>query len=240
MRCRYCDAELSPDDRVCASCGQRVAFMPNEIPAGGWARPAPAMSEAGTATTATAVLDEPAMDLAQTPENALYVDSTRLVLLLVLSSGLYIFYWTFLTWKQLARATGGQHYPVWHALTLLVPFYSLFRLHRHVSVINEVSRKAGLVPGFVAWVFVMLYIVSNILDLSYILASTGDHVTTLMVVFDVAGIAVLGAAVLWAQSNLNNFWLFTLRARLSETRFGVGELVITAVGGLSWLTYLNT
>jgi hypothetical protein len=101
MRCRYCDAELRPEDRVCPSCGQRVAFMPNEIPAGGWARPAPAMSEAGTATTATAVLDEPAMDLAQTPENALYVDSTRLVLLLVLSSGLYIFYWTFLTWKQL-------------------------------------------------------------------------------------------------------------------------------------------
>ena len=49
------------------------------------------------------------------------LSSGRVALVSILSGGLYIFYWFYLTWKQLESETRDQHYPVWHALTLFVP-----------------------------------------------------------------------------------------------------------------------
>ena len=68
---------------------------------------------------------------------ALRLSVGRVALLTVMSSGLYLFYWFYLTWKQLQTESSETHYPVWHALTLMVPIYGLFRMHRHVSLINE-------------------------------------------------------------------------------------------------------
>ena len=59
----------------------------------------------------------------------------RVVVLSALTAELYVFYWFYLTSKQLAAETGEDHHPVWHALTLFVPFYNLFRMHAHVRVI---------------------------------------------------------------------------------------------------------
>ena len=76
--------------------------------------------------------------------NVLRLSMGRIVLLSVVTSGLYIFYWLYLTWKHLQSETEDVHYPVWHGLTLFVPVYGLFRLHRHVSVIQGLALKAGV------------------------------------------------------------------------------------------------
>ena len=61
----------------------------------------------------------------------------------VLSAGLYIFYWAYLTWKQMEPVSRERpHYPVWHALTLLIPIYSLFRMHKHMSVIRDLADES--------------------------------------------------------------------------------------------------
>ena len=52
----------------------------------------------------------------------------RIILLFIVSVGLYWFYWMYRTWKQYGDHTGDicleyrdNHHPVWHGLTQLVP-----------------------------------------------------------------------------------------------------------------------
>ena len=70
----------------------------------------------------------------------------------VLSYGLYLFYWLYLTWKQYRDHTGQEVFPVWHALTLAVPIYGLFRTHAHVRSFKELMFSSGvtstLSPGW--------------------------------------------------------------------------------------------
>ncbi len=68
-----------------------------------------------------------------------YISAVRITLLSMVSLGVYWLYWMYLTWKQyqvhtveLAAETGATHYPVWHALTQLVPVYGWFRYYAHV------------------------------------------------------------------------------------------------------------
>jgi len=63
----------------------------------------------------------------------------RILFMTIASYGLYLFYWYYVTWyyvtwKQYRDSTGANAYPVWHALTLLVPIYGLFRTHAHMRV----------------------------------------------------------------------------------------------------------
>ena len=92
-----------------------------------------------------------------------------------LSFGLYIAYWFYLTWKQLQPQTRKEHYPVWHALTLFVPIYSLFRLHRHMTVIRELSLGVGLTPSLSAGGAVILYMITY--GLGFISFWINDQVT---------------------------------------------------------------
>ena len=68
---------------------------------------------------------------ASKPER-LTISLRRIVVLSVLSAGVYYTYWIYRTWGQLAREVPNQgpYYPVWHALTQLIPVYAQFRLHR--------------------------------------------------------------------------------------------------------------
>ena len=68
----------------------------------------------------------------------------RVILDCVLSAGLCVFYWFYLTWKQLQEETGNPHRPVWHALGLIVPFYMWFVVNRHLKTVKELQDKAGI------------------------------------------------------------------------------------------------
>ncbi len=81
----------------------------------------------------------------------------------VLSYGVYLFYWYYLTWKQYRDHTGQEAFPVWHALTLFVPIYGWFRFHAHVRTYKELMLRDGapnsLNPGWA----VVIFIVSSLL-----------------------------------------------------------------------------
>ena len=78
----------------------------------------------------------------------------------MLSVSLYFFCWFYITWKQLATEIGGDHHPVWHALSLFVPIYNLFRIHKHMSVIKNLSIATSFSPGAI----VVLTMASGALD----------------------------------------------------------------------------
>lgn len=160
---------------------------------------------------------------AQTQVRALRLSTARVLFLTVVSSGLYLFYWFYLTWKQLETETRESHYPVWHALTLLVPIYGLFRMHRHISVINELA--GGLSPGLA----VALLIITNILDWN----TFGSNDWTVLIALSIFSLTLTAVLITSAQSSLNRYWE-RLGEGIKEAPIGKGEVIIVILGLIAW------
>ena len=102
-----------------------------------------------------------------------HISLTRVLFLSVISYGIYLFYWFYLTWKQYRDHTQTQGFPVWHALTLFVPIYGLFRTHGHMRSFKELMLQAGFLSTISAgWAVVLVLISSSIDSASF--QVTGD------------------------------------------------------------------
>ena len=138
------------------------------------------------------------------PANALLIGSTRLIVLSIISLGLYFYYWGYLTWKQLQPETQDVHYPVWHALSLLVPVYGFFRMHKHVKVIRDLAAKSGVETSLspdLAFVLMMLYTVLVFAPLA--LAGSGS---ILLLFVNAISLTIAITIIVWAQAPLNRYW----------------------------------
>ena len=134
--CSNCGQEYHHGD-FCKNCGARIA--PEPFPAG--------ENSSG-----------------ETPELSYHISPRRVILMTILSYGLYLFYWFYLTWKQYRDHTGGEAYPVWHALTLLVPIYGLFRTHAHMRSFSELMIQANMSCSINAGLAVLVIIVIMVLE----------------------------------------------------------------------------
>ena len=157
----------------------------------------------------------------------------RVALDCVLSSSLYIFYWFYLTWKQLKEATGNPHRPVWHALALLVPIYSWFVLYRHLKTIKELQDKAEIKPSLNIGGLLIIYIIANVLMFQSI---RWEGMTAL--VLDIISVVLMTAFLLGAQNNLNRYWEHVKGTQVREARIGIGEIIFVLLGLLYWASYL--
>lgn len=81
------------------------------------------------------------------------ISTRRIALLTVLSGGLYIFYWFYITWKQYHDhfKADDNAYPVWHALALLVPVYGAFRTHAHMRAYRDAMLGRGVASTIAPW-----------------------------------------------------------------------------------------
>ena len=93
-----------------------------------------------------------------------YLSPTRILVMTVLTYGLYLFYWRYLTWKQYRDHTGQEVFPVWHALTLFVPIYNLFRTHAHIRTYKELMVNSGVASTLSPGWAVGLVAISVVLD----------------------------------------------------------------------------
>jgi len=158
----------------------------------------------------------------------------RVLLDCVLSSSFYMFYWFYLTWKQLGEATGNPHRPVWHALGLLVPIYGWFVVHRHLRTIKELQDTAGIKTTLNIGNLLTLFIIANIL--AYITIRLESMAVVL--VLDIISVALFAIFLIWSQNNLNIYWEHTKGRQLAEARIGVGEVIFVLFGLLYWVSYL--
>ena len=155
----------------------------------------------------------------------------RVILVCMLSSGFYLFYWFYLTWKQLKEATGNPHRPVWHALGLIVPFYMWFVVNRHLKTIKELQDKAEI-PSLNPGRLLTLFIVSNVLQFQSVRwPGMGGFV------LDIIGVALMAVFLVLSQRNLNTYWEHTMGTELEEARVGIGEVVFVVLGLAFWVTY---
>ena len=207
-QCVSC-GELSPgNSNFCSSCG---ASEFRDVPPGLYARLA--------TTPAAAVM------------SAVRLNLGRVLLVSVLSAGLYLFYWFYLTWKQLDSETTDEHHPVWHALTLVVPIYGLFRMHRHVAVIKELAVGAELATSLSPGLAVVLLLISNVLGWSSLRITE----PVVLMVLGLLSTALTTALVVVAQGGLNEYWEKVRGADLQNARIGVGEVVFVLLGLVVWV-----
>ncbi len=162
---------------------------------------------------------------------AVRISIGRVVLVSALSGGLYLFYWFYLTWKQLATETKGIHHPVWHAFTLGVPIYGLFRTHAHVRVIAELASKQRVASYMAPGLAVVLALVVN--GLGWASLSTESYGTT--IVLSLISTVVSATLVGSAQSGLNAYWEKARGNLLADARIGAGEVVFAVLGVLIWI-----
>jgi hypothetical protein len=174
------------------------------------------------------------------------ISLNRVLMMSVLSYGLYLFYWYYLTWKQYRDHTRTEVFPVWHALTLLVPIYNLFRTHAHMRSFKELMVEAGLATTISAGWAVVLVMISIVLDgVSFNVAGGfGDigaitqNTAITIGVIDLISITAVAALLSHVQANLNRYWSNLGNAPLVNARIGDGEVIFGLIGGAFWFDTL--
>ena len=171
------------------------------------------------------------------------ISPNRIVLMSSLSSGLYLFYWFYLTWKQYRDTTREEAYPIWHATAVGVPIYGYFRAHAHMRSFNELMLKASvpttISPGrAVTWLIAIT--VLNVLTVQLGSGEITQGNAFAIFFIGVVSIALTIGLLLPVQENLNRYWEALSSARLLDARIGVGEVILTILGILIWLDSIAT
>ena len=163
------------------------------------------------------------------------VPLARVLIVSLLSAGLYFFYWFYLTWKHYRDGTGNEAYPVWHALALLIPLYGLFRIHTHMRAYREQMIQLGVAtsisPGWAVAAFVALGM--QPMAAFYFSYLFGTWIAAPAIVVPVAIVTWL---VLRVQSNLNRLWPH-LYGDVTSHGFSIVEVVLVFAGLYAWLVY---
>ena len=175
------------------------------------------------------------------PSPRVLIPVSRVIILSILSSGLYIYYWFYITWKHYRDHTGDKAYPVWHALSLLVPIYDLFRTHAHMRAYKELmldrSMTTSISLGWAVFVVFTAGFVGNttlvgqpvffgIMNELPVVGASVWIITTVMITLLLAT----------TQNSINKYWEYALFLKSpTRIRIGVGEVIIVIIGLLGWL-----
>ena len=153
----------------------------------------------------------------------------RIIAFGIVSLGLYLLYWAFFTWDQLKRETGGNFSPPWHALSLLVPIYNLFRMHHHVRVIKELCESGGVQTNLSPPLVIAMLLLSGILDFIVLLAVSRGLAIGLSVISLILTVTI----IVWAQNELNAYWSKSRGEAVREAGFSPIEWIVGLIGILS-------
>jgi hypothetical protein len=215
--CPRCAATIQHNASFCITCGHRLE---------GHATPGDDSSVTGR---------EQAVGI----ESSYMIPLERILFMSVISHGLYILYWLFLTWKHYRDHTGEEAFPYWHAMTQTVPIYSFFRVHAHMRVFTELMRKEELTTTISPGWAVIAVLVSGTLG-SVSLGNEGEitqGTAISMALLDTFAVAILACLLLHVQANLNRYWSHRSGSKPLDAKVGVGvgEAIIAVIGGLAWL-----
>ncbi len=236
--CQRCGSAHAADHRFCGVCGAELhpagdapaASAEIDRLAGAPYAPERDAPAAGSAPIAP----EPAYAAPRDDAFPYYIPPGRIIALTVLSSGLYVFYWMFATWRQYREHTGQIAFPVMHALSLLVPIYQFFRLHAHMRVYQELMEQRGVPTTLSPARIVLIYFGVVLLGMvSFILPAEGPLTTSQQAAYIAinVGQVTLLSWILWhAQTNINRFWQHRLGIRLGWMPLSFAEIAVVAVG----------
>ena len=175
-----------------------------------------------------------------------YISTARIILLSIVSMGLYWIYWMYRTWKQyrdhtieIAAESGQTHHPVWHGLTQLVPVYGWFRYHAHVRQYKELMVERGVPDTLNLGLLTTVVVINGIVSIAAgTMRSPELYSGGVLVAGSILSIVTLIVAIVVLcvmQSNLNRYWASVDGRLMQSARFGKGEVVCIVLGALFWL-----
>jgi len=219
--CRYCGAEVRSSDTFCFKCGRSLEIQPTNY--------VPTDTRAENAISTGIKVDD-----VEVRRMDVIIDPVRIIVLSILSFGLYFYYWFYLTWKHYRDYTGTENFPFWHALTLFVPIYFLFRVHAHVRSFKELMVEGGMTSSLRPGVVVALILLSNLLSIISWRFYYDDSLSN-AIVLDIIVVLLNTGLLFWVQTNLNLFWKVTKYIFATNAHIGVGEVIFVLVGILAWI-----
>ena len=175
-----------------------------------------------------------------------YISVGRIILLSVISIGIYWIYWMYRTWKQfrdhtieMAAESGSTHHPVWHGLTQVVPVYGYFRFHAHCREFKALMIERGIPDSLNLGALTTIVVVSTIVNVIASTASSSAAVSlTVRLVAFVVSLVVLAVSISvmsHVQSNINRYWTGVDNRLAQSARFGKGEVLVIVLGILAWI-----
>ena len=223
--------------RYCPTCGTRADASSNFCGVCGNALPAP-----------TEVERQSAAQIRSMPTAGCRIPPGRVLLMTLLSGGLYQYYWFYRTWVQYRDHTRTEVFPVWHALSLVVPIYSLFRIYAHMQAFKQLMEDAGLRNTISPRWAVVAIASSQLLGVASIFAAGGlsseaeisRSTVIVQVVVLVITLAIMVSLLWHVQTNINNYWSSQSGTAAAVMRIGMSELVLTAIGVMVWLLTIMT
>lgn len=148
--CPACGQDILVKALKCRHCG---AWMPDLL--------APAVTGTGE-REATASVGDDAPGV--TFSNAQPV--RHLVLLSVVTFGLYEFLWFYRNWRDVTVRTGLPAVAGWRTAGLLVPFLNIFLVYQQLRLIRDVVGEAGVeipfTPGTLTAIFFLTAAIANV------------------------------------------------------------------------------
>ena len=247
MTCQRCGAQFAPEHRFCGSCGAEVSAdgipqVPAEppVPSAPAAPPPPDLGRSAELDRLAGAPYDPTLRRETAPSRELdntlpyYIPPNRIALLTMLSAGLYVFFWMYITWRHYRDHTGETAYPIFHALSLMVPVYQLFRLHAHMRVFQEMMETRGVPSTLNPLRAVLIYFGVILLGMVSIMIPSEAPLSlsqqAAYVVIIVSQSALL-AWMLWrAQANFNRLWQHRLGMRLGWMPLNPAEMAVTILG----------
>lgn len=161
----------------------------------------------------------------------------RVVLMTAASGGLYFVFWFYLTWKQYRDHTARRAFPFWHAMTLSVPIYGLFRIHGHMRDYAELLRGRDVPSTINPKLAVAIMFAGNVLSVVTWLMNLQDHLSQGQAAVALTLAIIQTAITIWLltgiQRDLNRYWTSTSTS-VSRARVGAGEIVLAVLGLMSW------
>ena len=155
----------------------------------------------------------------------------RLLALAIISWGLYLAFWLYISWKHLAVETDEPHYPLWHTLAILfVPVYGLFRFHRHIAIIKSLAKTNDIDTTLEPLPAVIMFLLAGILQF---LGLREDSVQPWLIL-TLFALILTTAPMIWAQSPLNSYW-YQSRTAITSPSVSVWEMILVGIGIVSWI-----
>jgi hypothetical protein len=228
--CQSCGGEGRASDRHCSTCGS--VLDSSTLVA---TRDQPHTAAPQVLPSAGQMWSPPVWPIRQRPIWLVF-------LLVMLSLGHYWIVWFGQTWSELKRVIRDPGMrPLWHALSLAVPFYGLFRIHAHFRAINEQSPLRMVAGAITPGLAVAGLIIAGFFDTAT--RRIPDSVGILWLGVDSVGAALVALVAMSGQRALNRIWEPDFGVTSRQTACGgqwVALLVLGVVFGLAVLDSLES
>jgi hypothetical protein len=176
------------------------------------------------------------------PAGGYHISTNRIIVMSIISFGLYWLYWMYRTWQPYRYHHDGNAYPFWHGLTQLVPIYGFFRFHAHVRTYKELIQERGVPNTLNVGGLTAIVVIVSVAE--WVIAGFNGYEgfpLVVEVIFALANLVVLAigiAIIVRVQNNINLYWVSVDDRFGGKSRFGKGEVLIVVLGILIWLVII--